>query len=251
MSSISAAVLTSVLLVFETASGKDASTASAAITGRKLWEHTFLPRGSRRTHTHGKPKSDYYGLEDWELDVCKKISHVLRKEWGARPPKAENYLRVNGGVSYVFYHHTGREQCFSNKTCSQIILKWQLVHQKTQGWDDIGYNFIIGSNGMVFVGRGWNKIGAHTVGFNNKSVSFGFVGDYSRQVPNDLMLQAAQNLIECGIKLGKIRATFSLHGQSDANCRDCPGKAFHASMKRMPHFGGRLPGYICTPSPWN
>ncbi|EEC05090.1 hypothetical protein IscW_ISCW004390 [Ixodes scapularis] len=95
MSSISTAVLTSVLLVFETTSGEGASTASAAITGRKLWGYTFLPRGPRRTHIHGKTRSDYYGLEDWELDVCKKISHVLRKEWGARPPKAENYLSVN------------------------------------------------------------------------------------------------------------------------------------------------------------
>ncbi|CAN8009282.1 unnamed protein product, partial [Ixodes pacificus] len=99
------------------------------------------------------------------------------------------------------------------------------------GWDDIGYNFIIGFNGLVFEGRGWDQIGAHTVGFNDKSVSYGFVGDYSSHVPDEVMLQAARNLTECGLQMKKISATYSLHGQSDANCRDCPGKAFYALMK--------------------
>ncbi|KAG0418338.1 hypothetical protein HPB47_004938 [Ixodes persulcatus] len=64
------------------------------------------------------------------------------------------------------------------------------------GWYDIGYNFLIGGNGLVFEGRGWDYVGAHTVGFNNKSVSLGFVGDYSDKVPNIEMLQAAVRLIE-------------------------------------------------------
>ncbi|EEC04446.1 peptidoglycan recognition protein, putative, partial [Ixodes scapularis] len=105
------------------------------------------------------------------------------------------------------------------------------------GWDDIGYNFMIGGNGMVLEGRGWNHVGAHTVGFNNKSVSLGFVGDYSRQVPNERMIMAAMQLIECGIRLKKISPGYTLHGQTDANCRRCPGEAFHAFMESMPRFG--------------
>ncbi|CAN8031698.1 unnamed protein product, partial [Ixodes persulcatus] len=105
------------------------------------------------------------------------------------------------------------------------------------GWYDIGYNFLIGGNGLVFEGRGWDYVGAHTVGFNNKSVSLGFVGDYSDKVPNIEMLQAALRLIECGIKLVKISDGYTLHGQRDANCRKCPGEVFYAFMKNMSHFG--------------
>ncbi|CAN7951983.1 unnamed protein product, partial [Ixodes pacificus] len=96
---------------------------------------------------------------------------------------------------------------------------------------------MIGSNGMVFEGRGWNGIGAHTVGFNDISVSFAFVGDYSEKVPNGHMLRAALTLTECGIELNKISANYTLHGQRDANCRKCPGEAFYAFMRNMSHFG--------------
>lgn len=29
------------------------------------------------------------------------------------------------------------------------------------GWDDIGYNFIVGEDGNVYEGRGWDIVGAH------------------------------------------------------------------------------------------
>ena len=32
----------------------------------------------------------------------------------------------------------------------------------TKKFSDIGYNFLIGGNGDVYEGRGWDKQGAHT-----------------------------------------------------------------------------------------
>jgi len=37
-------------------------------------------------------------------------------------------------------------------------------------WDDIGYNFLIGENGLVYEGRGWKYVGAHRSGYNNRSI---------------------------------------------------------------------------------
>ena len=39
-------------------------------------------------------------------------------------------------------------------------------------FDDIGYNFLIGGDGIVYEGRGWNKQGAHTKGNNFKKISY-------------------------------------------------------------------------------
>ena len=33
-------------------------------------------------------------------------------------------------------------------------------------WPDIGYSFIIGEDGNIYEGRGWNTIGAHTYNHN-------------------------------------------------------------------------------------
>ena len=38
----------------------------------------------------------------------------------------------------------------------------------SNGWFDIGYNFIVGEDGNVYEGRGWTKIGAHSPGIDFK-----------------------------------------------------------------------------------
>ena len=51
----------------------------------------------------------------------------------------------------------------------------------------------------MYVGRGWDREGAHTKGYNDKSVAISFMGDYMTVAPPDRMLTAVQNLIQCGI----------------------------------------------------
>lgn len=40
----------------------------------------------------------------------------------------------------------------------------QTYHIESKSWDDIGYNFLVGGDGSVYEGRGWDKQGAHTKG---------------------------------------------------------------------------------------
>lgn len=37
--------------------------------------------------------------------------------------------------------------------------------------------FMVGGNGKVYEGAGW-KVGAHTSGYNNRSISLSFIGDF-------------------------------------------------------------------------
>lgn len=64
-----------------------------------------------------------------------------------------------------------------------------------RGWDDIAYNFLIGSDGAVYVGRGWDKQGAHSKGYNQKSVCIAFIGTFSEIVPPKAQLVAGNYLI--------------------------------------------------------
>lgn len=47
-------------------------------------------------------------------------------------------------------------------------LLYQIYHKYSTftGWPDIGYSFIIGEDGNIYEGRGWNTIGAHTYNHN-------------------------------------------------------------------------------------
>lgn len=39
------------------------------------------------------------------------------------------------------------------------------------------FSFLVGGNGKIYEGAGW-RVGAHTVGYNDKSISISFLGDF-------------------------------------------------------------------------
>jgi N-acetylmuramoyl-L-alanine amidase len=53
-------------------------------------------------------------------------------------------------------------------------------HVKGNGWDDIGYHFVIRRNGTVETGRPLEKIGAHAKGYNKTSIGICLVGGARR-----------------------------------------------------------------------
>ena len=63
------------------------------------------------------------------------------------------------------------------------------------------------------IGRGWDRVGAHTKGYNDNSIAISFMGNYMIVPPTDRMLTAAQELIQCGIDPGE--STFLSKG---TNC---------------------------------
>lgn len=47
---------------------------------------------------------------------------------------------------------------------------------KSQGWNCIGYNFVIDLDGNIEIGRDLQKIGAHTTGHNSYSIGICYIG---------------------------------------------------------------------------
>lgn len=175
---------------------------------------------------------------------CPGVEIVSRKGWGARAPKSRVAMK-NPRAQYVFIHHTTGSQCKDKAGCSRLIRGHQNYHMDKNGWADIGYSFLVGGDGRVYEGRGWGQVGAHTRGYNNNGIAISFVGDFMKSTPNKGMLNAAKNLIACGVKMGKINARYSLHGHRDANCTACPGDRLYDIIKKWARFGGRLKKFVC------
>ncbi|GFO44102.1 hypothetical protein PoB_007060700 [Plakobranchus ocellatus] len=92
---------------------------------------------------------------------------VSRSEWNARAPKSVSYLS-HQPLQYAFIHHSAYpEECLTKDSCAAAVRSFQDFHMDTRGWDDIGYSFLIGGEGTVFEGRGWDRVGAHTKGHNS------------------------------------------------------------------------------------
>lgn len=77
-------------------------------------------------------------------------------------------------------HHGGlKNYCHDEESCSAIARDYQNLHIDRNGWEDIGYNFLIGEDGHVYEGRGWDKVGAHAPGYNFQSIGVCFMGDFN------------------------------------------------------------------------
>ena len=53
----------------------------------------------------------------------------------------------------------------------------------SNGWSDIGYSFLVGGDGNVYEGRGFNIQGAHTSGYNSVGYGVCFIGNFMEVHP--------------------------------------------------------------------
>lgn len=171
---------------------------------------------------------------------CPRI--VSRKEWKARKRLEFEIMPVTP-APYVVIHHGGiRNYCQDQETCSAIVRSYQNLHLDDRGWWDIGYNFLIGEDGNVYEGRGWDYTGAHSPGYNTQSIGICIIGHFSDFLPNAAALKTLNELIACGVSLGKIRDNYNVIGHRQARNTECPGETFYKYVVT-------LPGWTANPIP--
>ena len=60
----------------------------------------------------------------------------------------------------------------------------------------MGYSFMIGGDGSVFEGRGWNVVGAHTLNFNDVGYGIDFMGTFIEYDPTPMAQEAFHMLAQ-------------------------------------------------------
>ncbi|XP_078592912.1 peptidoglycan-recognition protein SC2-like isoform X1 [Branchiostoma floridae x Branchiostoma japonicum] len=165
---------------------------------------------------------------------CPRI--VTRAEWGARYSSWVQY--ISRPVPKVVIHHSTGGTCSDQTACSAKVRGFQNYHMDSNGWGDIGYNFLVGNDGNVYEGRGWDQVGAHAYGQNSVSIGICFIGEFTNQKPNSAAITAAKSLISCGISLGKISSSYSLYGHRDVGSTACPGNKLYDDIKNWGRYVG-------------
>ena len=138
----------------------------------------------------------------------------------------------------VFLHHAASGECYTQEECAAKVRSFQALHQDTNGWCDLGYNFLVGGNGDVFEGRNFLAQGAHTKGFNDIAYGFCFIGNTMERLPSPAALESMNRLIECAIENGFVDENYQLHGhrQNWLSKTECPGDMFFEYMKGMDNY---------------
>lgn len=96
---------------------------------------------------------------------------------------------------------------------------------------DIGYNFLIGNDGNVYEGAGWHKVGAHTYGYNKKSIGIGFIGDFSDELPSEEALNVAKEFLACGVSSGELDRKYKLLGGRQIHASESPGLRLYQELQ--------------------
>lgn len=164
---------------------------------------------------------------------------MQRSEWLAQEPENE-LTRLELPSTRVIIAHTATENCSSQASCVFRVRFIQTFHIESQGWDDIGYNFLVGGDGAAYVGRGWDQQGAHTKGYNKKSICIAFIGTFNKFAPPERQLEVAQKLIKEGVRLKKLDPNYRLYGHRQLTSFLSPGDALYDIIKTWDHWTDKI-----------
>ncbi|NXW92868.1 PGRP2 amidase, partial [Alopecoenas beccarii] len=163
---------------------------------------------------------------------------VPRCMWGARPYRGTP-KPLTLPLASVFIHHTlsPAVPCRSFAACARAMRAMQRFHQDTRGWDDIGYSFVVGSDGNIYQGRGWRWVGAHTKGHNSRGYGVGYVGDFSAAPPDAAALALVRDeLLPCAVRAGRLRPEHAVRGHRQLGSTRCPGDALFREIRTWRGF---------------
>ena len=152
---------------------------------------------------------------------------VLRRAWGANEEITRGAPRYARAVSFAVVHHTAGSNAYTRSQSAAIVRGIELYHVRGNGWNDIGYNFLVDKYGQVFEGRAGgierNVIGAHAQGFNTGSTGIAVIGNYTATRISAAAMQALVGLLAWRLDVAHVDPLSTLSWRSGGNPR-VPGR---------------------------
>jgi hypothetical protein len=190
--------------------------------------------------------------------ATQKPAIVPRLSWGASesirraPPTYASTLR------FAIVHHTAGANGYTRAQASAIVRGIQLYHVRGNGWNDIGYNFLVDRFGTTYEGRyggiDRNVVGAHALGFTTGSAGVAVLGTYGNAAPSPAAQDAVAQLLAWRLDLAHVDPTSILtvasggseryasgvpvtleavSGHRDTGRTECPGDAFYGRLDEI------------------
>ncbi len=156
-------------------------------------------------------------------------------------------------VTHLIIHHSAGSNT-ANDWAAVVRAIWN-YHVNSNGWDDIGYNWLIDPNGVLYEGRPDNYQGAHFCGHNAGTMGVCVMGTYTNVTPTDAALNTLTELLAWkSCQEGIDPEGFSFHSSSGLNLNnisghrdgcntECPGDAFYPML---PSVREDVANYIAT-----
>ena len=195
---------------------------------------------------------------------------IPRSAWGGDsvPPRSPPQY---GQVQLAFVHHTVNTNDYSADQSASIVLAIAKYHRDTNGWNDIGYNFVVDQYGQVFEARAGGVeqavVGAHAQGYNSQSTGIAVLGTFSSVPFPEPAMAALSQLIGWKLSLHGVPCEGSLivssgggdlnrypagapvtlqriSGHRDGDATSCPGDAGYGQLPELRRRAAALAGPV-------
>ena len=173
---------------------------------------------------------------------------VPRADWEADEKIVRAKPLVAPVLKLAVVHHTAGTNDYTPAQSAAIVRGIEEYHVRGNGWDDIGYNFLVDRFGNVYEGRAGgmerNVIGAHAQGFNTGTVGVALIGNYAVATPPKAQQDALVKLLawrldvahvdplstvvytsggNAKFRAGKLVTLRAISGHRDTGPSECPG----------------------------
>jgi hypothetical protein len=189
-----------------------------------------------------------------------------RAAWGdedCKPRSGPTY----GDVQVAFVHHTVSANDYTAAEVPSIILSICRYHRNSNGWNDIGYNFLVDKFGTLWEGRAGGidqaVVGAQAQGYNSHSTGIAEIGTHTDVPATSATLDALARLIRWKLPLhgaptqGTVTLTSGggslnrykagtpvtlnrIAGHRDGDSTTCPGDALYAQLPDLRNRVGNV-----------
>ncbi len=177
------------------------------------------------------------GLQSNAACPCPQPAILDRQGWCPNNDCAEHPNPSQTTVTHLIVHHAAGTNASSD--WSGVVRSIWDYHVNTNGWDDIGYNWLIDPNGIVYEGRGDNIQGAHFCGSNGGTAGICMLGNFNLVAPSAPALDQLKKMLSwkaCDVNIDPNAMTFhassnktlpNISGHKDGCATECPGDLFY------------------------
>ena len=201
---------------------------------------------------------------------------VPRAAWGAEGCVPRVRPRV-GRVEFGMVHHTVSANAYAPEDGPGMILAICRYHRNANGWNDIGYNFLVDRYGRIYEGRAGGidqaVAGAQAQGWNSVSTSVANVGTFTAEGQTPAALSALGRLLAWKLGVhgvatqGQVTLTSPggggsnrhaagaqvtyqrISGHRDGNATSCPGDALYAQLPEIRRIAAQGGSPFVPPAP--
>lgn len=193
---------------------------------------------------------------------------LARRGW-AQGMATPRVTPAYGAVRMAFVHHTENPNGYAAAEVPAMLRAIYMFHRYVNGWDDIGYNFVVDLYGRIFEARAGGidepVVGAHAGGYNLVSTGVAVLGSFMGTPISQPARRALERLLawklslhglpaegKVGVRVNPAGAVYSrfpanahvslprIAGHRDGDSTDCPGDVLYRELPGIRSAVARL-----------